>query len=429
MVKLLLQSSLTHAASLFSNVNIDPNAFLMPLFIPFFCLQFASVYKASFAGSDVAVAVKVPTFAPGTEEQPGLYELRMEAAMLSMLTHPNIVKMRGVVLNDGPQDTLLVVELCELGATDKWLKNKSDAGFTSTSVGHDLLRSVASEVADAMYYLSSLGVVHRDLAARNVLLKQDPISRFPSPRLADFGLSRMTSNGQYAFQTMRMLPALWMAPESLSRGISCPSTDVWSYGVFVWELFSLSSSPYSDGPYFNSPDELLSLFDKGYRLTVPDGCPQPIYDLLLTMWAMKPEKRPSFSEIKRALMAMGTYDKLPNTNSKGNAPPPQMGAGSGMLGYVNTNQPLHEDPGPKPPRPKRDAYIDDVAAVASDFPLIKRYENEFPVPSTNGGYENDFSPSNQMSERPERPKRQGYLDVASQEGIFGETASGVPGVP
>jgi serine/threonine protein kinase len=141
-----------------------------------------------------------------------------------------------------------------------------------------------------MEYLSKQKYVHRDLAARNCLLDSNLCVK-----IADFGLTRdIHQKNYYRIRNIELkLPRKWMSPESLEKNIFNTETDVWSYGVLVWELFTRGISPY---PNIDN-DCIFQLLKQGYRLPKPNYCPKLIHVILLKCWSEKPELRPSFTRL------------------------------------------------------------------------------------------------------------------------------------
>ncbi|XP_047463666.1 platelet-derived growth factor receptor beta-like [Mugil cephalus] len=154
---------------------------------------------------------------------------------------------------------------------------------------HDLL-SFSFQVSQAMDFLSSRQCVHRDLAARNVLVSEGKLVK-----VCDFGLARNLQTDQnYVARGNSFLPVKWMPPESIFQNIYSSHSDVWSYGVLLWEIFSLGCSPYPDLPM---TQEFYSALKRGHRMTRPEHAPLDIYELMKQCWADKPQSRPSFSSL------------------------------------------------------------------------------------------------------------------------------------
>lgn len=144
-----------------------------------------------------------------------------------------------------------------------------------------------------MEYLSENHYVHRDLAARNCLVSKDMIVK-----ISDFGLSRdMYSCDYYRVQSKSLLPVRWMPPESILYGKFTTESDVWSYGVVLWEIYSYGVQPY----YGYNNQEVINLIRSRKLLPCPDACPSYCYALMVECWAEQAIRRPNFSEIAHRL--------------------------------------------------------------------------------------------------------------------------------
>ncbi|RXG60888.1 Vascular endothelial growth factor receptor 1, partial [Armadillidium vulgare] len=154
----------------------------------------------------------------------------------------------------------------------------------------------AWQVANGMEYLTSRKVLHGDLAARNLLLASNNVVK-----ICDFGLSReMYKNYMYLKKSNEMMPIKWMAPEAIEQKIFSIQSDVWSYGVTLWEMFTLGNTPFPGFPL----NHLGTALVKGMRLEKPKYCNDQIYNLLLQCWRSNPVERPRFSQIADALSDM-----------------------------------------------------------------------------------------------------------------------------
>ncbi|EDL37948.1 Eph receptor A5, isoform CRA_a [Mus musculus] len=209
-----------------------------------------------------------------------------EASIMGQFDHPNIIHLEGVVTKSKP--VMIVTEYMENGSLDTFLK-KNDGQFTVIQlVG--MLRGIAA----GMKYLSDMGYVHRDLAARNILINSNLVCK-----VSDFGLSRVLEDDPEAAYTTRggKIPIRWTAPEAIAFRKFTSSSDVWSYGIVMWEVVS-----YGERPYWEMTNQdVIKAVEEGYRLPSPMDCPAALYQLMLDCWQKDRNSRPKFDEIVNML--------------------------------------------------------------------------------------------------------------------------------
>ncbi|XP_034435662.1 ephrin type-A receptor 7 isoform X5 [Hippoglossus hippoglossus] len=241
---------------------------------------------------DVSVAIK--TLKVGyTEKQ--RREFLCEASIMGQFDHPNVVHLEGVVTRGKP--VMIVIEYMENGSLDAFLR-KHDGQFTVIQlVG--MLRGIAA----GMRYLADMGYVHRDLAARNILVNSNLVCK-----VSDFGLSRVIDDDPEAVYTTSggKIPVRWTAPEAIQYRKFTSASDVWSYGIVMWEVMSYGERPYWD----MSNQDVIKAIEEGYRLPAPMDCPPGLHQLMLDCWQKERAERPKFDQI------VGILDKMirnPNT--------------------------------------------------------------------------------------------------------------------
>ncbi|XP_069487022.1 angiopoietin-1 receptor [Ambystoma mexicanum] len=214
--------------------------------------------------------------------------------------HPNIINLLGACEHRGY--LYLAIEYAPHGNLLDFLRKsrvlETDPAFaiansTASTLSSQQLLHFAADVARGMEYLSQKQFIHRDLAARNILVGENYVAK-----IADFGLSR----GQevYVKKTMGRLPVRWMAIESLNYSVYTSNSDVWSYGVLLWEIVSLGGTPYCG----MTCAELYEKLPQKYRLEKPLNCDDEVYDLMRQCWREKPYERPSFAQILVSLNRM-----------------------------------------------------------------------------------------------------------------------------
>ncbi|XP_071818125.1 tyrosine-protein kinase Fer-like isoform X2 [Apostichopus japonicus] len=241
--------------------------------------HFGDVHKATFKNKPVAVKTCKATVDAATRRK-----FLSEAYILKNYNHPNIVKLISMATDRHP--IYIVMELVQGGDLLKLLRDDSK----TLSVPERI--KMSEDAASGMAYLEGKSCIHRDLAARNCLVGTKNILK-----ISDFGMSREEGEYQIDSNNMRQIPIKWTAPEAMNYGRYTSLSDVWSYGVLLWEIFSRGSTLY---PGMNN-NEAREKIEGGYRMNQPPECPDAVWEWIQACWRKEPEDRPNFSEIKTAM--------------------------------------------------------------------------------------------------------------------------------
>ncbi|XP_077083909.1 uncharacterized protein LOC143736970 [Siphateles boraxobius] len=262
--------------------------------------EFGAVYEGIFSpqkGQDIRVAVKTSKDAIYSKED--LEYFLKEAEIMKRFDHVNVVKLLGVALERDPESSIIVplVILPFMAHRDlhSFLK-ATRYGDVPMCLPHQRLLHFMIDIAAGMEYLSLQGFLHRDLAARNCMLGDDL-----RVCVADFGLSKQIySSNYYRHKNWTIkLPVRWMALESVSDNLFTTKSDVWAFGITMWEITSRGKTPYPGVSNY----ELLDFLEKGHRLTQGDN-DSKLYEVMLSCWHRDPSQRPGFGELGQSLRAL-----------------------------------------------------------------------------------------------------------------------------
>ncbi|KAI5144315.1 Tyrosine-Protein Kinase Fer [Manis pentadactyla] len=242
--------------------------------------NFGEVYKGILKDK-TAVAVKTCK-----EDLPQELKIKFlqEAKILKQYDHPNIVKLIGVCTQRQP--IYIIMELIPGGDFLSFLRKKKD------DIKLKQLVKFSLDAASGMSYLESKNCIHRDLAARNCLVGENNILK-----ISDFGMSRQEDGGVYSSSDLKQTLIKWTAPEALNYGRYSSESDVWSFGILLWETFSLGVCPYPGMTNQQAREQV----ERGYRMSAPQHCPEDIFKIMMKCWDYKPENRPKFSELQKEL--------------------------------------------------------------------------------------------------------------------------------
>uniref|UniRef100_F7EVC5 Protein tyrosine kinase 7 (inactive) n=1 Tax=Callithrix jacchus TaxID=9483 RepID=F7EVC5_CALJA len=256
--------------------------------------EFGEVFLAKAQGLEEGVAetlVLVKSLQSKDEQQQ--LDFRRELEMFGKLNHANVVRLLGLCREAEPH--YMVLEYVDLGDLKQFLRisKSKDEKLKSQPLSTKQKVALCTQVALGMEHLSNNRFVHKDLAARNCL-----VSAQRQVKVSALGLSKDVYNSEYYHFRQAWVPLRWMSPEAILEGDFSTKSDVWAFGVLMWEVFTHGEMPH-DG---QADDEVLADLQAGKaRLPQPEGCPSKLYRLMQRCWSLSPKDRPSFSEIASAL--------------------------------------------------------------------------------------------------------------------------------
>ncbi|KAM6925456.1 tyrosine-protein kinase Srms-like [Xenentodon cancila] len=245
--------------------------------------HFGEVWEAFWTNEKRKVAIKTLK-----QEFTKQDEFVKEVQALKSLHHPKLIQLLAMCSRGEP--VYIVMELMTKGSLKSYLSSTEGQMLTSPHLIY-----MGSQIADGMAYLEDRSIVHRDLAARNILVGDDLVCK-----VADFGLARIIKDSVYKASRKTKIPVRWTAPEAAIHQRFSVKSDVWSFGVLLYEMMSRGKMPYEG----KSNKEVLDILSSGFRLPCPSRCPHDIYDIMMNCWAAEPSKRPSFHALHTQLDAL-----------------------------------------------------------------------------------------------------------------------------
>uniref|UniRef100_A0A1A7ZL93 Focal adhesion kinase 1 n=1 Tax=Nothobranchius furzeri TaxID=105023 RepID=A0A1A7ZL93_NOTFU len=254
--------------------------------------QFGDVHQGVYISSDnPALSVAVKTCKNSTSDSVREKFLQ-EALTMRQFDHPHIVKLMGVITEN---PVWIIMELCTLGELRSFLQVRKYSLDLATLI------LFSYQLSTALAYLESKRFVHRDIAARNVL-----VSTVDCVKLGDFGLSRYMEDSSYYKASKGKLPIKWMAPESINFRRFTTASDVWMFGVCMWEILMFGVKPFQGV----KNNDVIGRIENGERLAMPPQCPPTLYSLMTKCWLYDPSKRPRFNELKTQLSTILEEERL-----------------------------------------------------------------------------------------------------------------------
>lgn len=256
---------------------------------------YGTVYRGRLVKDNTIIAVK-KLDTEGTDEE-ALAEMMKEARVMQLYDHPNIVRFYGYILDDLPY--LLVLEFCNGGSVEDRLRDKPH----KTSVAHRV--DMVAQSARGLEYLHQKNCIHRDIATRNCLIHKGII------KLADFGMCRAVS--VYKVDLSKPMNVRWLAPEVWEIGETRYNTDVYAFGIMIWEMFENPyKSPYSEWKAYTVKQKVR----QGYRMNPHPSMPKEVVEVMQEAWNHDPAKRPTAEKLREKMDEInGAFDSAPEKSS------------------------------------------------------------------------------------------------------------------
>ncbi|XP_014866250.1 PREDICTED: tyrosine-protein kinase HCK [Poecilia mexicana] len=242
--------------------------------------NFGQVWEAIWTKENQKVAIKMLK-----QEDTKQDEFVKEVQALKSLHHPKLIQLLAMCSRGEP--VYIVTELMSKGSLKSYLDSEEGKLLKTAHLIY-----MSGQIADGMGYLEDRHIVHRDLAARNILVGDDLICK-----VADFGLARIIKDSVYTASRNTKIPVRWTAPEAVLHQRFSVKSDVWSFGVLLYEMMSRGKMPYEG----KSNKEVMDILKSGHRLGCPDRCPPNIYRIMKDCWHTEPTHRPSFHALQNQL--------------------------------------------------------------------------------------------------------------------------------
>ncbi|CAB3991780.1 focal adhesion kinase 1-like isoform X1 [Paramuricea clavata] len=327
--------------------------------------QFGDVHRGTIKskdGSSLPIAIKT---CKDDDEAERFLE---EAYVMKQFDHPHIIRLIGLCME--PPPIYIIMELAPHGEMRSYLQKNKDNLDTA------VLLTYIHQISTALSYLESKKFVHRDIAARNVL-----VCSVENVKLADFGLSRWLEVESYYKASKGKLPIKWMAPESINFRRFTTASDVWMFGVCIWEIMMYGIKPFQGV----KNNDVIGRIENGERLPFPRNCPPALYHVMIDCWSYEPSKRPNGNDLKRRLKFIVNEEKMTREESSRESRSSPLNSSVSMTA-LNT--------GAAPPKPSRPgvssrALNPGLRRSLSDCQTLpKHYRTNL----TNGSHDPDLTP-------------------------------------
>ncbi|XP_060788993.1 tyrosine-protein kinase Lyn-like isoform X2 [Neoarius graeffei] len=241
--------------------------------------QFGEVWLAIY-NNTTKVAVK--TLKPGSMSVEAFLQ---EANLMKTLQHDRLVRLYAVVTKSQP--VYIITEFMANGSLLDFLKSPPGRKITLPK-----LIDFGAQIAEGMAYIEKKNYIHRDLRAANVLVSESLLCK-----IADFGLARVIEDNEYSAREGAKFPIKWTAPEAINYGSFTIKSDMWSFGILLYEIVTYGKIPYTG----LSNSEVMARVQRGYRMQCPNNCPPELYEIMNSCWKAKPEERPTFEYMQSVL--------------------------------------------------------------------------------------------------------------------------------